>query len=187
MGRREEWVELEPPSDAFKAVVALGTYTEDIAQDSSKARRRRTDIGARINHAKYHPEHTRTADEAFAYLSGGLIELAQAHGSEAGAVVAVPGSSATASFSMRLAADVAHGLELPLIKVTSRYPRRTAMKNRQVRRFGDYSIEDDLTGLRVLIVDDVIETGDTLAAVGHAACKAGALSCVGVVAGFRGD
>jgi phosphoribosylpyrophosphate synthetase len=190
MGRGEGWVELVPPTDALEAVLALGTYTEDIAHDPVKERRRRTGIGARINQAKYHPERTRTAEEAFAFLSEGLINLAEGHGecAGAGAIVGVPGSgSTTASFSMRLAADVAQGLELPLIEVSSRYTRRVPMKVRQTRRFGDYSIGTDLTGLRVLIVDDVVETGDTLAAIAHAACRAGASSCVGLVAGYRGD
>lgn len=188
MQGREGWVDLEPPTDAFEAVWALGTYTEDIAHDPLAERRRKTGIGARINQAKYHPEQTRTAEEAFAYLSAGLIELARHGSGGADAVVGVPGSrSGKTSFSMRLAADVALGLELPLIDVSSRYAQRVSMKVRQTRRFGDYSIAADLTGLRVLIVDDVIETGNTLAAVAHAACSAGASSCVGLVAGFRGD
>lgn len=187
MARDPELVEVEVTSHLLDAILAIGVYSDEADPEAGKRHRRRTDVGARLNQAKY-GAGAHTADEAFAALSEGLILIASAHPACAGAtaVVATPGSDMGGeSFSERLARDVALGLDVKLVTVQSRFAKRTAAKQRQTQRSGDYKIAADLAGDHVLVVDDVVATGSTLGAVAQAARSAGATTCVGLVAAWK--
>jgi predicted amidophosphoribosyltransferase len=181
------FIEIENDCGVLIATLAAGNYSDAADPDAGWTHRRRTNVGAQLNAAKYHAG-TLSAEDAFAELSARLIAAAQTHPSCAGAaaVIATPGSDTRIeSFSERLAADVAFGLGLPLVRARSRLGRRSAAKEKHAKRSGDYSIDADLSGKRVLVVDDVFYTGRTLAAVAQAALEAGAEACVGLVAARR--
>jgi len=181
------FIEIENDCGVLIATLAAGNYSDEADPEAGRLHRRRTNVGALLNAAKYHGD-TLSSDDALAELSSRLIAAAQMHPSCAGAaaVVATPGSNTSVeSFSERLAQDVAFGLGLPLVQARSRLGRRSAAKEKHAKRSGDYSIDSDLSGKRVLVVDDVFDTGGTLAAVAQAALEAGAEACVGLVAARR--
>jgi predicted amidophosphoribosyltransferase len=180
-------VEIANDCGVLVATLAVGAYSEEADPEAGRRHRRHTDVGTLLNRAKYHAG-TYSADEALAELSRRMIAIAESHPAcrGASAVVAAPGSDPSdRSFSEQLAQDIAIGLGLPLVMVRSRLGRRRAAKERPVNRAGDYVIDQDLLGRRVLVVDDVFSTGTTLAAVAQAALAAGAEQCVGLVAAQR--
>jgi phosphoribosylpyrophosphate synthetase len=181
------FIEIHNDSGVLLTLLAAGNYSDEADPDAGRPHRRRTNVGTQLNAAKYHPG-TLSSDDAFAELSARLIAAANKHPSCAGAaaVIATPGrDTSVESFSERLAQDVAFGLGLPLVRARSRFGRRSAAKEKHAKRSGDYSIDADLSGKRVLVVDDVFYTGRTLAAVAQAALEAGAEACVGLVAARR--
>ena len=184
---QEGFIEIPNDCGVLAATLAAGAYSDEADPDAGRRHRRWTAVGALLNAAKYHPGSL-TADDALAELSRRMINIAQSHVACARVttVVAAPGSDPTGpSFSERLAEDVALGLGLPVIGVRSRLGRRRSAKERPAKRAGDYDIDDDLRGQRVLVVDDVFATGTTLSAVAQAALEAGAERCVGLVAAWR--
>jgi len=182
-----DFIEIPNECGVLTATLAIGNYSEEADPEAGSRHRRRTNVGALLNAAKYHAG-TLTSDDALATLSSRLIRAAQIHPAFAGAaaVIATPGSDTSVeSFSERLAKDVSLGLELPLVGVRSRFGRRRSAKDKHAKRAGDYTIDTDLSGMRVVVVDDVFDTGTTLSAVAQAALQAGADECVGLVAARR--
>jgi len=163
--------------------LAIDAYSEEADPEAGRRHRRHSDVGDRLNLAKYHSD-TRSADDAFAELVGQMITIAQSEDECAGAsaVIATPGSdAATQGLSEKLAHDIALELSLPLVSVRSRLSGRRSAKKKASNRTGDYELVSQVSG-RVLVVDDVFSTGATLVAVAQAALEAGAAECVGLVA-----
>lgn len=108
----------------------------------------------------------------------------------ADAVVAVPGhDSEVLSFGSRLAAATARRRDLPLVRCTSTVPFRTAAKNldgavRAANIDGTFRCNDDITGQRIVIVDDLYSTGSTVSETARALRQAGARG-VAVLCGVR--
>jgi hypothetical protein len=180
-------IRISPPDPSLEVVIALGAYTR--RDDSGlHPRRRRTDIGTLVNQAKYWRASPGTQERARDEL--GLMLVAAA--SEvpelvrATAVVAVPGHDAgVESFSQRLGRDIAQARGLPLVHVEAATDWRQPVKTGLVDLAGFYEIRTDLTGHFALIVDDVFDSGSSLATLSRAAMSAGAMSCLGLVAARR--
>jgi predicted amidophosphoribosyltransferase len=183
----ERWIEIPNDCGVLAATLAVGVYSDEADPEAGRLHRRHTDVGAWLNEAKYHADR-RSADDALAELSSRMIAIAQGHAAcrDLTVVVAAPGSDPSReSFSQRLSGDVAHGLGLHLVKARSRLGRRRAAKARVGNRSGDYVVDEDLSGHRALVVDDVFASGATIAAVAQASLQAGAERCVGLVAAYR--
>lgn len=181
-----DYLEIPGNGGTLLCTLAIGTYSDEADPEAGRRHRSHTDVGDRLNRAKYH-SGTRSAEDAFAQLVGRMVEIARANPACAGAsaVIATPGSDPTKeSFSETLARDVALGLALPLVGARSRLGRRRSAKEKASKRAGDYAIDAELGG-RVLIVDDVFSTGTTLSAVAQAALEAGASECIGLVAAVK--
>jgi hypothetical protein len=166
------------------AIVALGTYSYEADPELGHRRHRsRTLIGTLMNQAKYHPESPRNQEAARDTLSGILLGalLDEPLVADVHAVVAVPGSET--DFSDLIAADLRHGLDVPVYVGRSRVHGGRAAKNHTVKR--DYVVDESLGGLDVVIFDDVYKTGSSLRAMAQAAVHAGARSCAGLVIARR--
>lgn len=176
---------LEIPGEGgpLRVILAIEAYSDEADPDAGRRHRSRTDVGVLLNRAKYHPG-TLSADDAFAALVAQMTAIAQVHPACACAstVIATPGSDrSTEGFSEKLARDIGVGLSLPVVSVRSRIAGRRSAKEKKSNRAGDYVLEGQVRE-RVLVVDDVFESGTTLVAVAQAALEAGARECVGLVA-----
>ncbi|WP_027004805.1 phosphoribosyltransferase [Conexibacter woesei] len=171
----------EDGADALlRVIVALGDYSHEADQDLGHRRHRaRADIGVLLNRAKYHPESPRSQEDAQANLVGLLLKELESDPrlAVADAVVAVPSSRGT--FSNDIAADLEHGLKIPVYIGRARVQGGRAAKNHAVKR--QYDVDTRLDDMSVVIFDDVYDTGSSLYALASAAIAAGAKNCAGLV------
>ena len=105
------------------------------------------------------------------------------------AIAAPPGHDPTVlSFGSRVAAGVAQRRGIPLVRCTAsqeRAPARSlAFSDRAGALGGQFRCPNDVSGQRILIVDDVYATGATVEETARALCAAGA-SHVASVAAIR--
>lgn len=97
------------------------------------------------------------------------------------AVLAVPGHDASkTSFSEELAADVAEELGRPLVKIHCRTPLRPQAKDEHVDFSDEFYVVDDLSDRSVMIVDDTIQSGNTIRHAAAAARDSGAGRVLGL-------
>jgi hypothetical protein len=148
-----------------------------------------TPDGERVHVGKYWTSSPEARAEAGRSLVRRLVAVVRRHPTlaSADAVVAVPGHDRTyLSFGERIAASVSGLMGLPLVKVTTPHEFRPPAKdlpgsaNRPLQ--SAFSVEENLSGARALIVDDVLHTGGTMSAVGSAVMRAGASRACGLVA-----
>jgi pyrimidine operon attenuation protein/uracil phosphoribosyltransferase len=131
------------------------------------------------------PEQQRIAGRALAGLICQVIDAHPMLGS-AELVLNVPGHDRQrVSFGSRLAATVAVRRGLPMVRTEARSPYRPESKNfdragRAHMLSGQFLVTDEVHGRRVLIVDDVIRSGDSMSAVAKAAREAGATTVSGI-------
>jgi predicted amidophosphoribosyltransferase len=121
-------------------------------------------------------------------LSNRLCDAIRKHAllRNASLILDVPGhDSQRVSFGSRLAATVAGSLGLTMIKVGTRSAFRAESKNlggAQQALEGEFIVPGTVQGQSVLIADDVIRSGTSMAAVGKAARAAGAQQVLGICA-----
>jgi pyrimidine operon attenuation protein/uracil phosphoribosyltransferase len=117
-----------------------------------------------------------------------LVEAVQRHPTLAATTVVadVPGHDAKqVSFGSRLAATVAQYTGRPFQRVTCTIPFRPEAKNvtdaqHSAVLHGSFRVLEPLRGARVLVVDDVIRSGRSMAEVARACRAAGAASVAGL-------
>lgn len=102
-------------------------------------------------------------------------------------ILAVPGHDPDeVAASQRIGARLARELGIPLAGVTLRDgPRKPAKNMTPFERkalLNGFTVNENLDGETVLIVDDFYQTGNTLAGVSNAAKRAGAKTTLGLVA-----
>ncbi len=168
--------------------VAMSWYKVP-ADDVDPRRWRNTPDGERVSVGKYWAKSPDAMAQAGRALTRRLLAVTARHPILAASdvVVAVPGHDrARLSFGERLAASVASGLHVPLIKVATRREFRPPAKD--LPATGDtalgeeFTITDNLAGMRALIVDDVFRSGRTMSAVANAVREAGVARVCGLAA-----
>jgi pyrimidine operon attenuation protein/uracil phosphoribosyltransferase len=179
-----------PRLSPIELAIALDWYK--IPADDVESRDWRNTLdGSLVHMGKYWTSTPEAMARAGRMLVRRLVAAVHRHPAlaSANAVVAVPGhDSAYLSFGERLAANVAETLGVPLIKVTTRREFRPPAKELSgitgSALTEEFSVAESLTAATVLIVDDVLRTGQTMSAVAAAAIKADAARAYGL-AGVR--
>jgi pyrimidine operon attenuation protein/uracil phosphoribosyltransferase len=149
----------------------------------------RTEVGNLVWLGKYrYRERPKPQAAAGHALTGRICSVIDRHAllKAANIILDVPGhDSERVSFGPRLADAVARCKNLPFIRVQSRSPFRPQAKDLTGTGLAqvldnEFAVPVDIRGRSVLIVDDVIRTGGSIAAVGKAARRAGASTVFGV-------
>ncbi len=171
-----------PPPDGTDVAVALDWYK--VPQPGIDSYHwPNTAAGELVHDAKYrYRAEPLFQTDIGRMLAGALVVVVQGHYllRRADCVISVPGhDAARASFGEGLAATVAEALALPLAQARSSIEFRPQAKNMPTHERADmlrekFSISANLSGQRVLIVDDVFTTGATVAETARAARGAGA-------------
>lgn len=177
-----------PRMPAVEIAIAMSWYKVP-ADDVDPLQWRNTPDGERVSVGKYWARSPDAMAQAGRALARRLLRVTARHPILAASdvVVAAPGHDRTRlSFGERLAASVARGLGVPLIKVATRREFRPPAKD--LPAAGDTALGDEFTithglvGTRALIVDDVFRSGRTMSAVAIAAREAGAPMVCGLAA-----
>ena len=151
----------------------------------------RTEAGNLVYLGKYrYRERPKPQAAAGRALTGRICSVIDRHALLKGATIIldVPGhDSERVSFGSRLADAVARAENLPFIKVQARSPFRPQAKDLTGTELAqmldnEFAVPADMREQSVLIVDDVIRTRGSIAAVGKAARAAGAHRILGVSA-----
>lgn len=177
------------PSGAVDLVVALDWYKVP-AEDTDSYQWPNTETGELVSAGKYQYQNAPGPQaEAGRNLARRICNVIGRHPMlrEASVILDVPGhDSRRVSFGSRLAATVARDLGMPMIKVQASSLFRAAAKelerHKLARVFNDeFRVPAEVRGHCALIVDDVIRSGTSMAAVGRAARGSGARSVLGIV------
>jgi hypothetical protein len=178
-----------PVPDELDAAIALDLYSRPCPTGTNGLAY--TSVGELIRQIKYENRNRDKVRSAGQSLSGSLTEVVLTHPwfRSCDFIAPVPGHDRTRlSASVRIGATIARDAEKTQISVTSRREfRRPAKDMSRVERaqlMDEYSIDEDLTGRTVLVVDDVYHTGSTMRGVARAARHAGASAVLGL-AGAR--
>lgn len=151
----------------------------------------RSEVGELVHSGKYlfrlHPEPQAESGRALTRLMSDVIDQ---HGllKKSTIVLDIPGhDSSRVFFGSRLAAAVAHKQNLPMLKVGARSSFRPEAKNLDREQqaailSNEFSVSSSLHGHSVLIVDDVIRHGGSMAAIAKAARASGARTVYGICA-----
>lgn len=149
-----------------------------------------TEVGDLVSSGKYRYRY-QAEPQAVAgrALTGRLCDAIGRHAILQGAsiILDIPGhDSQRVSFGSRLAAAVARCLGLPMSRVGTKSAFRPESKNlggaQQSLLQDEFVVAEVVRGQSVLIVDDVIRSGVSMAAVGKAARAAGAQPVLGICA-----
>lgn len=149
-----------------------------------------TPVGSLVNAIKYQALGEVEVAQAGQRLTALLSEVVMTHPwfRSIDLVLAVPGhDSDQVATSVRIGVTVARHAEVPCMSPKSRRPGfRKSVKNmtdQERAELLDYFVfERDLSGLAVLVVDDVFHTGYTMRGVARAARLAGASTVLGLTA-----
>lgn len=148
-----------------------------------------TPDGQRVHVGKYWTSSPEAMTAAGRALVQRMLGVVQRHPLLASAevVAAVPGHDRTyLSFGERIAATAGNALGLPLVKVRTphefRLPAKDLADAGNDAIWDDFFVDEGLTGVTVLILDDVFRTGRTMSAVASATVRAGAARACGLVA-----
>jgi Phosphoribosyl transferase domain len=167
------------PRPGLDIAIALDYYTEP-ESDPDPMQWKKTPAGEMVRKAKY-----QKAAGALDELANELVGVVRRHPLMSGceAVLSVPGHDAVkVSFSEQLAQAVARGLGVQFVRTSARRASRP-----QAKEIGDaddlsdeFTVSEVVRGRPVLIVDDVIMSARSLAAVAQAARRAGAVGVCGI-------
>ncbi|MEV6827641.1 phosphoribosyltransferase [Amycolatopsis sp. NPDC051102] len=149
-----------------------------------------TSVGSLVNAVKYQALGEGEVSDAGRRLTALLSDVVMTHPwyRSIDLVLAVPGHDpAQLATSVRIGVTVAGHARVPCISPKSRRPgfRKSAKKMTDQERaelLDCFVVERDLSGLAVLVVDDVFHTGYTMRSVARAARLAGASTVLGLTA-----
>lgn len=176
------------PSGAIDLVAALDWYKIP-AEGVDSYQWPNTETGELVSSGKYrYRQAPGPQAEAGRNLASRICNVIDRHAllKDVSIVLNVPGhDSRLVSFGSRLAATVARDRGLPMIKVHTSSLFRAAAKelerHKLAQMFDDeFSVPSEVRGCSVLIVDDVIRSGTSMAAVGKAARASGAYRVFGI-------
>ena len=176
------------PSSVVELVAALDWYKVP-AEGVDPFQWPNTEVGELVSTGKYRYKHAPEPQaEAGRSLAGRICSVIGRHAllTEASIILDVPGhDSRRVSFGSRLAATVAMNRGLPVLKVGTKSLFRAEAKELergQVTQVlqDEFIVPDVVYGRSVLIVDDVIRSGTSMAAVGKAARASGACRVFGI-------
>lgn len=170
-----------PVSEELSCALALDFY-KDPGSSEDPMEWSNTPAGELVHQAKYHqsmPDAKALADAMAAVISKHPLF------SSADLVVSVPGhANNPASFGVRLAKSVASRVGKDFVATEARSDERPPAKeagHQDPNALKDeFHIPTPLTGMRVIIVDDVIRSAISMRAVAAAARRASAASVVGI-------
>ncbi|HEY2062845.1 phosphoribosyltransferase [Amycolatopsis sp. NBC_01480] len=173
---------------SLDAALALDFYRESADGTGSQL----TETGEWVRRVKRYDEHRdlpqQEVDEAGQKLCTALVDAILQHEwfLSAGKVLLVPGHEPGPSASVLLGAGVAEQLGRPRVGVepvaAKRKPAKQMTTAERAGLLGGYRVKEDLAGETVLIVDDLYQTGSTMAGVARAARAAGATTVLGIAA-----
>ncbi len=160
----------------FDVVIALGWYK--IPPSDEVPHWRDTELGDLRSRAKFHGE-TSCRDELVSRMSD-VVQRHELYG-RCDAVLAVPGHDAfKTSCSEDLAERLAAAVGMPLVTVHCKSPLRPQAKEAHVDLTDEFSVRHDLSDLAVIVVDDTIQSGNSMRHVAIAARDAGARRVLGL-------
>jgi hypothetical protein len=140
-----------------------------------------TPAGNRVSRGKYWSGEREGSLEKLSRAIAVAIQLHPAFAATT-SILSVPGSDGTgSSFGEELARMVADRCEIPLIVPVCVHGARTPRKNGGQINDGDFRIDSQMAGA-VLVVDDVYQSGATMAEVARAALESGAVEVYGMTA-----
>ena len=175
------------PSEAIDLVAALDWYK--IPEGVDPYQWPNTETGELVFAGKYRYKHAPGPQaDAGRDLARRICNVIAKHAllADASIILDVPGhDSRRVSFGSRLAATVAINRGLPMLKVGTRSPFRVEAKELERSQVAqvlqnEFIVPGEVRGRSVLIVDDVIRSGTSMAAVGKAARAAGACRVFGI-------
>ncbi|WP_410619356.1 ComF family protein [Amycolatopsis sp. cmx-8-4] len=168
------------------AVIALDLYSRPCARGTNGLAH--TSVGELIHTIKYENRSSAKVRTAGRTLSSSLTEVVLAHPwfQTCDLILPVPGHDQTRlAASDRIGATIAKSTEIDQGSVATRREFRRSVKNmsrsERALLMDEYSIDQDLTGHKVVVVDDVYQTGSTMRGVARAARRAGASTVLGLV------
>jgi hypothetical protein len=174
-----EMVVTVEPRPGLDIAMALDYYTEP-ESDPDPMQWKKTRAGDMVRKAKY-----QKSPVAHQELVSELVSVVRRHPLMSGceSVLSVPGHDATAvSFSEQLAQAVARELGVQFVRTVARRASRP-----QAKEIGDaddlsneFIVSDSVRGRPVLVVDDVVMSARSMAAVAQAARRAGAVGVCGI-------
>jgi hypothetical protein len=175
----EKVVTIRPPS-GVNIAIALDYY-KDPDSDPDPMQWKNTKAGELVSRAKY-----KKAPGALDDLTRELVSVVRRHPLLSGcdAVLSIPGHDAlNESFSEQLARAVAADLGIPFERTGARRVTRPEAKaiGESDDLSNEFTVNSVVRGRPVLIVDDVLMSGRTMAAVANAARRAGAVAVCGLV------
>lgn len=175
--------------DELDGVIALDLYSRPCPTGTNGLAY--TSVGELIHTIKYENRDPDKASSAGRSLSGSLTEVVLTHPwfRSCDLILPTPGHDRTRlAASVRIGATIARSTGKKRSSVTCRHEFRRAAKDmdrdERARLMDEYSIDQDLSGRTVLVVDDVYHTGCTMRGVARAARHAGASTVLGL-AGAR--
>ncbi len=148
-----------------------------------------TAIGGLVNSGKYRYKYdARLQAQAGRALVDHMWHAVERHGTlnQTTVVLDVPGHDSTrVSFGSRLAATVARRRGVPMVKVLTRSSFRPEAKSlqgaaRESLVMDEFLVSDQVRGQSALVVDDVFQSGASMAAVGKKARQSGAVTVHGL-------
>jgi hypothetical protein len=178
---------LSVPSGAIDVVAALDWYK--IPDGVDPYQWPFTETGALVFAGKYRYKHVPGPQaEAGRNLAGRICNVIGRHAllTDASIILDVPGhDSRRVSFGSRLAATVARDRGLPVLKVGTKSLFRAEAKELERSQLAqvledEFIVSGEVRGRSVLIVDDFIRSGTSMAAVGKAARASGAYRVFGI-------
>lgn len=170
--------------------IALGWY-KDPSDDIDSYDWPDSEVGKLVHRGKYRFRfHPKLQAGVGRELAGHLCRAVERHPGFRGAdvVVNVPGhDSAQLSFGGQLTASVAKAMQKPFVKLRAKDAFRFSAKSvppeqrAEIIR-GQFFATESLDGMSVLVVDDVLQTGESVRDAARAALEAGASLVYGICA-----
>lgn len=167
-------------------VIIDGAIALDFYKQPSQEQHEYTDIGRIVYMLKYQrlaSDETRSLGRT---LCAALCDAVNGHPRFRDVTRLAPVPGHTSPLSIRIGSTLHRDLDIPITRVHRRgnapRPVKDMTQRERIEQFNDFAIHEDLTGQRVLIVDDLYRTGRTLVEVAQVAHTAGAERVFGLFA-----